>query len=452
MALTSIRNRLGEAKRQATRRVDIASLVFFRVAFGTMMMWEVWRYLRNGWVERYYIIPDFHFTYFGFSWVTPLEGDGMYVVFYAMGMCALCVAVGFLFRLAAFALWLLISYVFLLEAAFYLNHFYLLCWVSFLLALTPAHRAFSIDARLRPELRSDGIAFWPVLAVRTQMGLVYFFGGVAKITGDWMRGYPLRMWLADRTDFPIIGGLFDTYPMALFMSWGGLLLDLFIVPLLLWRRTRWPALAFALGFHMMNASLFHIGIFPLLATACTLMFLPPDWPRRLFNFPRMGVNLAVDPGSLRTRAVLVALSGFLVIQIALPLRHWLYPGSPHWTEEGHRFAWHMKLRSKDAYADFWAVDTGTEVRFEVDPGEFLSPRQERKMSERPDLILQFAHHVADRLSVDGARPRVYADVRCSLNGRDYVPLIDPTVDLAAEARSLAPAGWILPLDATLEVW
>jgi hypothetical protein len=39
-------------------------------------------------------------------------------------------------------------------------------------------------------------------------------------------------------------------------------------------------------------------------------------------------------------------------------------------------------------------------------------------------------------------------VLVSLNGREPQLLIDPSVDLAAEERSLAPARWILPLETT----
>ena len=40
-------------------------------------------------------------------------------------------------------------------------------------------------------------------------------------------------------------------------------------------------------------------------------------------------------------------SVFLLVQLTLPLRHYIYQGNVSWTEQGHRFAWHMKLRSKN---------------------------------------------------------------------------------------------------------
>jgi vitamin K-dependent gamma-carboxylase-like protein len=69
-----------------------------------------------------------------------------------------------------------------------------------------------------------------------------------------------------------------------------------------------------------------------------------------------------------------------------------------------------------------------------------------EMSRRPDMILQFAHHVADlEQARTGVRPVVNACVLASLNARPYQELIDPTVDLAAQPESLAPADWIVPL-------
>lgn len=37
--------------------VDIASLACFRVAFGAVMVWEVYRYFTKGWITSYYIRP-----------------------------------------------------------------------------------------------------------------------------------------------------------------------------------------------------------------------------------------------------------------------------------------------------------------------------------------------------------------------------------------------------------
>ena len=141
--------------------------------------------------------------------------------------------------------------------------------------------------------------------------------------------------------------------MALLFSYSGLLIDLLAAPLLLWQPTRYWMLSALLLFHFMNEQLFSIGVFPVLASALTLLFLPPDWPRRVFKWPHPGDQAPTFPRL--PKPALAALATYLALQTLLPLRHWLYLGNVSWTEEGHRYAWHMKLRDKDCTATFELV-------------------------------------------------------------------------------------------------
>jgi hypothetical protein len=431
--------------------VDIASLVCFRIAFGAIMFWEVWRYLSYGWVERYYITPQFHFTYYGFDWVKPWPGDGMYWHFYALGFLALCILFGFWYRLSAALFFLGFTYVFLLDQAQYLNHFYLISLISFLMIFLPAHRAFSIDA-LRGA-RSEVAPAWTLWLLRAQVGIPYVYGGLAKLNGDWLRGEPMRMWTASGTDFPLLGPWFTDERVVLLFAYGGLLIDLLIVPLLLWPRTRLIAFTMAVVFHVLNSELFSIGIFPWLMIAATLIFFPADWPRRV-----LGLRPPVEsPGQyaraprgapLRSgqKATIALLGIYLALQLLTPFRHLLYPGNVNWTEEGHRLSWHMMLRDKDADVRFFATDPISNRTWEVNPREYLTRRQLGKMATRPDMILQFSHYLAGELRQEGFdQIEVRAKVMASLNGRKPQPLIDPTVNLAAQPRTLLPAAWIVPL-------
>lgn len=259
--------------------VDIASLIYFRIAFGTVMLWEVWRYFSHGWVKRYYIDPTFYFTYYGFGWVRPWPGDGMYLHFVALGALAICILLGLWYRISATLFFVGFTYVFLLDRTNYLNHFYLISLISLLMIVLPAHRAFSLDASRHPEIRSETAPAWALWVLRVQIGIPYFYGGLAKLNGDWLRGEPMRTWLAQNADFPIIGSLLTEEWMVYLFSYGGLLLDLLIVPILLWPRTRVLGYGVALMFHLLNASLFRIGIFPWFMIAATALFFRPDWPR-----------------------------------------------------------------------------------------------------------------------------------------------------------------------------
>ena len=103
------------------------------------------------------------------------------------------------------------------------------------MAVVPAHRAKSFDAFLRPKRRSDTLPTWCLWLLRSQVGLVYFFAGVAKLNSDWLRGEPIRQWLADRDDYPLIGSWLDTEAAVWFFGYGGLIFDLAVAPALLWR-------------------------------------------------------------------------------------------------------------------------------------------------------------------------------------------------------------------------
>lgn len=444
--------RLSSLAERLFQPVDIASLVFARIVFSAIMIYEVWVFLSEGRVF-YYMEAPYLFTFPGFHWVRPWPGDGMVYHFIAMGALAFLMMVGLCYRLAAVGFFLCFTYLFLLDQVQYLNHFYLVCLLSFLLIFTPAHRALSIDAWLRPKLRSDTVPAWAPWVLTAQMGLVYFFGGVAKINGDWLRGYPLRVWMPGHLEHvPLVGYLLHQDWFNIFLSYGGLLLDLFIAPALLWRKTRPWAFLLVTGFHLANSQLFRIGIFPWLAIAMTTLFFGPDWPRRALR--RLGVarewahHTATGTPFPFRRATVVLLGAYMAVQVLLPLRHFAYPGNASWTEEGHLFAWHMKLRGKKAKVGFFAHDPDTGRSWEVEPEDYLSRRQYTKMSKNPRLLHQFAQHVAKLARENGHRRiEVRVVAVASLNGREPAPLIDPSVDLAAEPyRWIAPAPWILPLD------
>ncbi len=303
---------------RAFEPVDPSSLAALRIAFGLLMTIEVIRFFALGWVKEEYIDPPFHFTYAGFEWVKPWPGEGMYWHFALLGLCAIGVTIGFAYRASAGLFCIGFTYVFLLEKARYLNHFYLICLLSFLVTLVPAHHAWSVDARIRGEERS--VPAGAVWLLRAQIGLVYFFAGIAKLNGDWLRGEPLRMWLSERADHPLLGPVLDTEWCAYLFSYGGLALDLFAWPLLEWKRTRLVTFLVTCVFHLLNAAVFGIGIFPWMAMAVTTIFFEPDWPRRLLRRPaRVYAPVAV---SYPKQRAIVALAGtYIVLQSLIPRRH-----------------------------------------------------------------------------------------------------------------------------------
>ena len=156
--------------------VDIASLVFFRIAFGSIMLWETWRYYDHGWIGRYFTGKEFYFTYWPFDFVQPWPGDGMFIHFGLMAVFAACIVLGLFYRVSATAFFLMFTYVFLLEQARYLNHYYLVCeavdyFLDLLRRHTYSHEPIYLADPYFMTRRSDGSADRLYLGIfQTAMG------------------------------------------------------------------------------------------------------------------------------------------------------------------------------------------------------------------------------------------------------------------------------------------
>jgi len=448
--------------------VDSSFLVVFRIGFAVIMFWEVIRYWSNDWIRLFYIEPDLHFKYYGFEWVHAWPGDGMYYHFIAMGILAVFVGIGFLYRLSALLFFLAFSYVFFLDQARYLNHFYMVMLISFLLVILPANRTFSFDAKLWPRLKSDIVPNWTLWILRAQLEIIYVYAGLVKINDDWLNLEPLRMWLSTRSDMPIVGDLYSQDWAIAVAAYGVILLHVVGAPLLLWKRTRLAIFIIYAAFHILNHFTFNIGIFPWLTLFSTLVFFDPDWPKqvkariaRFIDPDHQGDFVehsssnnysALAPGPLAQNLWLIFFGAWLTYQTLFPLRHFLYPGEVSWTEEGHRFAWRMKLRDKEAFADFNIVDPEGNQSWYIEPEPYLTEKQARKMPTQPDMILQFAHFLEKKWRQDYGLNDVEIRVTnyVSLNGREPAPMVNPSIDLTKIERGLNHADWILPLHEPLK--
>ena len=322
--------------------------------------------------------------------------------------------------------------------------------LSFLLIFLPLNTRLSLNARLGFSPYRETVPAWTLYSVRLQLVLVYFFAGVAKLNPDWLfAAQPLRIWLRANTELPIIGGLFDYVWVAYAMSWAGLLYDLTIPLFLLWRKTRPFAYLVVIAFHVLTALLFPIGMFPWIMLVSTLIFFSVEDYRAALGWlrvPGMMSRLTSSPLSrasfskskrISSSLTPLVLSLFFIFQIGMCLRHYAYPGSVLWHEQGYRFSWRVMLAEKTGSATFRITQDGNTQT--VYPSEYLTPQQVKQMSFQPDMILQFAHLLA---SEAGGDAQVYADVWVSVNGRPSERLVDPDIDLAAEPYGLAERRWI----------
>jgi len=450
------------------RPVSIAPLVAFRVVFGAVMFVATLRFWAKGWIDTLYVLPEFHFHYYGFSWVPQPSALGLYVLFGLMAAAALGILLGAFYRLSATLFFLAFTWVELLDAANYLNHYYFVSLVSFCLIWLPAHLRFSLDALCWPNLHALYVGRWALALPMFQLGVVYGFAGLAKLNHDWLlMAQPLATWLPAQHHLPMIGSWLAEPWVAILFSWVGAAYDLLIVGLLLWARTRILAYALVVVFHLLTAWFFPIGMFPWLMIGLTLVFFSPAWHERWMSWVKSQLSrigwpsLNSSPGKPSVEEIptasngqvrgggLLLLSLFLAWQTLWPLRAWLYPGNVFWTEEAYRFSWRVMLMEKGGHVTYYVTDPATGRTGEAPHETFLTPNQQKMLSTQPDFLLQVAHKIAhDYRALGIADPEVRVKCFVSLNRRKPRLLINPDVDLAQKQDGFGHKPWILPFDPT----
>lgn len=418
------------------------------------MFCSLLRFWWHGWISALYVTPEFHFTYWGFAWVKPLGEVGMQVLFVSVTLAALFMALGFLYRIAS--IWFFTGFVYLelIDVATYLNHYYFVSLVAFLLIWLPADRHYAIDVRIWPERGKTRVPFICIGILRFQMAVVYIFAGLAKLNSAWLlEARPMAIWLPAKSHLPMVGQyMYHPYTAYLF-SWFGAAYDLLIVFFLLSGKTRWVAYIFVLVFHTATAIFFPgIGMFPYIMMTGSLIFFSGRFHDQLLSFlPAYAASrpLSGEAGTTyryrfaKVMSVFVAL--YIVAQVLIPWRFLLYPAHLFWHEEGYRFSWRVMLMEKSGTAYFRVKPKAGQASFEVNNAEFLTPLQEKMMSTQPDLILQYAHFLAEEYKKRGiADPVVTAEVYVSLNGRHSTLFIDPETDLASQPFSWKHYPWVLP--------
>lgn len=449
---------------RALRPVSGGSAAAFRVIFGLVGLAVVVRLFAHGWIGELYIEPEYHFSYPGFVWVRPWPGWGMYLHFAALGALSVCIAAGYRYRLCAALFFVGFSYAELIDRTTYLNHHYWIVLAALLIIFLPLNRVTSVDAWRNSAIRSDSLPSWVLWALRAQVGVVYVFAGIAKLNPDWMlNAQPMRIWLYQHGDMPLVGPLLQEVWVAYAMSWAGAAFDLTIVGWLLWRRTRLWAYLALVGFHVATWILFpRLGIFPWMMIGASLVFFDPDWPRQAMRAVRLKVRESPSPQpspievegadapsglSWGTRAALVGLGAFVLFQVLMPLRHFAYPSNVRWSEEGYLLSWRVMLTEKVGFVQYRVRDPETRQGWIVSPDEYLTPLQVERMAIQPDLILQTAHFIAEDFAERGFPDvTVMADAFVSWNGRANERLIEPDADLSAIAPGLLPKPWILPYE------
>ena len=173
---------------------SVAPLLTLRRLFALLVLFSTLRFVCNGWVHTQVLNPFWTFPFDGFEWLPRPTLMGAWVLFSGMILGGLLLLIGKTAKLGAAVFFVCFTYVELLDKSNYLNHYYFVSLVAFMLIWLPTS---STTPRI-PRLA--------VMSIRLFIGSVYFYAGLAKINADWLlHAQPLAMWLPQHSSFPSLG-------------------------------------------------------------------------------------------------------------------------------------------------------------------------------------------------------------------------------------------------------
>ena len=428
------------------QRIDNSPLIIFRIFFGILVALECFGAIATGWVKRNLINPKFTFSFIDFDFLQPLPGDGMYFYYGVMGLLGLFIAVGFKYRASVITFTLLWTATYLMQKTAYNNHYYLLILISFLMCFFPAERSHSFDVRANPPIESNSMYAYVKWFVVLQLFIVYVYASVAKMYGDWLDFSMIKVLMLPKKNYWLVGDFLQQPWVHMIIGTVGVLFDLLIIPALLWKRTRKSAFFLSIFFHLFNSIIFQIGIFPYLSIAFSVFFFDPETIRRIFFKTKTPFTPCKIKYPKKKNMLLSIAFVYFIFQFLLPIRHFAIQDNVLWTEEGHRMSWRMMLRSRHGKGNFKVVDKGTQQVYNINPKEYVTTGQERKIFSYPDFSWQFAQYLKKEFKRNNMDVSVYLEnSHISINGRPYTPFLDPKTDLAAEPwEHFKHHNWILP--------
>ena len=445
--------------------VSIFPLIVFRISFGLILFISTLRFILKGWVTDLYIKPTYFFTYYGFDWISPVSNNFIYIVFFLLLACSLMITIGLLYRYSSLLFFILFTYIELIDKTNYLNHYYFISLISFLMIFLPANRFFSFDNIIGICNERTMVKAWQINIIKLQVGIVYLFAGVAKLNYHWLiEAQPLTNWLKHQSDFPIIGNLFLYDTTAYLFSWAGAIFDLVIFFVLANKKCRIYGYLIVVVFHILTSIMFPIGVFPLVMIVATLIFFSDQFHQNVLSFlGKKNTSISIEnkednQENKVDKLIKAVLISFFILQLLIPFRYLLYPGKLFWTEQGYRFSWRVMLIEKAGYAQFYIHEPKMDRKMLIETRNYLTPQQEKMMSTQPDMILQFAHYLSSEFKDStiletngeiiklGNKPKITAEVKVSLFNKGSKDFINQNTNLSMENRGFMNKEWILPYE------
>jgi vitamin K-dependent gamma-carboxylase len=436
--------------------MDPLVLGIFRIGFGLFMTYTMIHYFEIGLIRNMFVLPQTNFQYDFLRWIKPLPEIYLNVLLGLLLIAALAISAGLWFKWACRLFALGYAYIFLLDKSIYNNHIYLFILLAILLSFTNADRVLSLWKKRSDPVLTPG---WQVFILQMQIVIVYFYGGIAKLTKDWLFNcQPVRVLVDKLPTDHILAPIFKNEAGIYLLNYGGLIIDLG-APLFLWYKPlrKWAIFLF-IGFNLLNSRIFSdIGIFPYVMLFSLLLFYTPgELPviRRLKENYGDQQSMNQNGTELRTFGIgaisrpAIFLYFFFVFQLLFPFRGHFLPNPLDWTTIGNHFSWRMKVDTRDIEEmNFFIHSPAYDQPVPVDIHTFVNDMQIRNLSMDPRSVVDFAKYIkAEAIRHGAVDPDIRANIRLKYNGRPPQFFVDPETDLSSlEVSPFRKLDWVYPV-------
>lgn len=404
-------------------------------------------------IDKDLIQPVLHFPYPYLSFIKVLDPVIMYSILFVMIVSSLALIIGFMSRLFSFIFFLCFTYLWMIDKGIFNNHYYLLSLLLLLFCFIRSDRYLSISKRKEKENKA-----WELLILQFQFSLVLIYAGFNKLNYWWLvKHEPVHHILLGKAQMNE-NELWNSLLLEYVLVWGGLLFDLFIIPMLIWSKTRKMAIILFFIFNGLNTWIFYdigeIGIFPLLMLSSLVLFVSESSLINILRKTPYKYRVIVHSKDLQSTKhnysiyTLYLLVVYVLIQLLFPLRHHLFEGNVDYTGEGQRFSWRMKSMYKDFRISFLLKDERRGISANLDPRSVLTVKQYTNLGYYPELIIPVAENLRNAAKEKGVLdPKIYVDFKVGFMGMKPQYLLSPELELSEIKYSpLQHSAWILPLE------
>lgn len=451
---------ISEFRNKLFTPVDYIQVHIFRILFGLVLIIQFYSFWKVDYIDIGILQPKVLFKFDYTPFIKPFSEGVMKFILLLTLVAPVFIMINKFFRTAIVIYFFSFSYILLLEESYFNNHFY------FILILTFLFMFYYPQKRINGNDKEKTIPYWLLFLFQLMVFIVYFYGGIAKLNTDWLlHQQPVRELLSINSKGSPFPGLTNSAFAVYYITYGGIVFDLLIGFFLFSRRTFKVAAIFTILFHLTNTWIFNfgeggdIGIFPFLMIAANVLFADTEWLKKMsskFSSAKPGVkkikqqNVQQKVSIIYKKKIIYPfLIIFILVQLLLPFRHLLVPGSVDWTGQQQWFAWRMKIHVKKVKTvKFILRRFEGDQPIEVPLGQTINTMQINMMAQHADMVYKFVQYLKKdlkkRLNIDNAI--INAEIKVSFNGRPEQYFIDPQENLFN--MTYKPYGkndWILPM-------